>query len=268
MDYDPIKRSLGRFFNARTWTRRLFYRLLDVLLLRTWHIHRAIKAFGRNSNNNIQVLDAGSGFGQYVDFMARKYPKWHITAIDVKAEEVEACQTYFLKKGMNNVDFQVQDLVRYVLPDQYNLILSVDVMEHIEQDREVFFNFYKSLKKGGMLLISTPSDMGGSDVTKDTDHSFIGEHVRDGYSKSDLKEKLESAGFQRIKIDYTYGRPGSISWRLSMKYPITMLGRSKMFLVVLPFYYLITMPVILLLNLADVRTKHSKGTGLMARAWK
>jgi 2-polyprenyl-3-methyl-5-hydroxy-6-metoxy-1,4-benzoquinol methylase len=33
---------------------------------------------------------------------------------------------------------------------------SVDVMEHIEEDVEVFKNFYQSLKDGGVLLISTP----------------------------------------------------------------------------------------------------------------
>ena len=49
----------------------------------------------------------------------------------------------------------------------YNIILSVDVMEHIEEDVLVFQNFYKSLKNNGVLLISTPSDKGGSDVHND-----------------------------------------------------------------------------------------------------
>jgi len=39
------------------------------------------------------------------------------------------------------------------------------------------------------LLISTPSDQGGSDAQEEHD-SFIGEHVRDGYAIKEIEEKL------------------------------------------------------------------------------
>ena len=69
-------------------------------------------------------------------------------------------------------------------------------MEHIEEDVLVFQNFYKSLKNNGILLISTPSDKGGSDVHSDNEESFIDEHVRDGYSIKDITEKLIAGRFQ------------------------------------------------------------------------
>ncbi len=75
-------------------------------------------------------------------------------------------------------------MTQFVKPDEYNLIISIDVMEHITDDIQVFKNFYQSLKSGGILLISTPSDQGGSDVHDDEEKSFIAEHVRDGYSIS------------------------------------------------------------------------------------
>ena len=53
--------------------------------------------------------------------------------------------------------------------NSFDLALSVDVMEHIVEDVEVFRNIHTSLKDGGMLLISTPSDQGGSDVHDDAD---------------------------------------------------------------------------------------------------
>ncbi len=61
-------------------------------------------------------------------------------------------------------------------------------MEHIEDDLKVFGNFYNSLKDNGILLISTPSDRGGSDVHNEKEESFIDEHVRDGYSINDITE--------------------------------------------------------------------------------
>jgi hypothetical protein len=141
-------------------------------------------------------------------------------------------------------------------------------MEHIEEDVLVFKNFYKSLQDNGILLISTPSDKGGSDVHSDTQESFIDEHVRDGYSIKDLTEKLTLAGFRNIEAVYTYGKPGNISWRLSMKYPIRMLNVSYLFFIILPFYYLIFFPVSIILNILDLHLIHKSGTGLLVTARK
>jgi hypothetical protein len=141
-------------------------------------------------------------------------------------------------------------------------------MEHIEQDVKVFQNFYKSLKNNGILLISTPSDKGGSDVRNDKEESFIDEHVRNGYSITDITEKLSLAGFRNIDSGYTYGKPGNISWRLSMKYPVIMLNISKLFFIILPVYFLFIFPVLIILNFYDLRLTHKSGTGLLVTARK
>ncbi len=270
MQYDPIKHSLGRFFSRSVFLRRVFYHLLDVLLLRTWHIHKALRHFSRqhNGSKDLQVLDAGSGFGQYTYYMARKRPDWSIYAVDLKPEEIGACQSFFQKAGLTNTRFEVSDLTGFVKPGAFHLVLSVDVMEHIEDDDQVFRNFHASLKEGGMLLISTPSDQGGSDVHSGSDRSFIEEHVRDGYGRVEISDKLKKAGFNRVETYFTYGLPGSISWHLSMKTPISLIGISRFFMFLLPLYYLLVMPFSLLLNLADLHLRHRSGTGLLVKAWK
>ena len=119
-----------------------------------------------------------------------------------------------------------------------------------------------------MLLISTPSDQGGSDVHSDGETSFIEEHVRDGYNVKEIEAKILSAGFSKVDVRYSYGSPGKISWKLSMKYPILMLGASKLFFITLPFYYLLTYPFSFVLNYIDAHTIHKTGTGLIVKAWK
>jgi hypothetical protein len=141
-------------------------------------------------------------------------------------------------------------------------------MEHIEEDLLVFRNFYNSLKKDGILLISTPSDRGGSDVHNDNEASFIDEHVRDGYSIKDITGKLALAGFKSVEAGYTYGKPGNISWKLSMKYPIQMLNISYLFFLLLPFYYLLFFPISIILNIFDLCITHNTGTGLLVTARK
>ena len=270
MHYDPIKQFLGKIFNRHPFGRKLFYRLLDILLLRTWHIHKALRAFrkAQGTGPDVRVLDAGSGLGQYSWYLARKNPQWQVLGVDVKSEEIASCEAFAKKEGLRNLRFEVQDLTSYRQPKAFDLILSVDVMEHIEEDETVFAHFHESLKPGGMLLISTPSDQGGSDVHEDGDASFIEEHVRDGYAASEIREKLARAGFSEIQTAYSYGKPGSVAWRISMKYPILMLGRSRLFLALLPFYYLITGLPVLFLNYLDVRLRHSRGTGLIVKAFK
>ena len=68
MQYDPIKRSLGSVFNSTPFLRKVFYRLLDLLLLRSWHVRREVKKWAATAPKDASILDAGSGFGQY-DFL-------------------------------------------------------------------------------------------------------------------------------------------------------------------------------------------------------
>ena len=269
MQYEPIKRSVGRFFMRPLLMRKILYSFLDLLLLRTWHVKKALRRIDGQFPGDASVLDAGSGFGQYTWRMSKMNSRWNIKAVDINSEHIEDCTLFFNKSGLSGrVVFQTGDLITLADFDIYNIILSVDVMEHIEQDATVFRNFYNSLKNNGILLISTPSDKGGSDVHNAEEESFIDEHVREGYSIKDITEKLSLAGFRNIEARYTYGKPGYISWRLSMKYPIKMLNYSYLFFIILPFYYLIFFPVSVILNIFDLNLTHKTGTGLLVTARK
>lgn len=274
MQYDPIKHSLGEVFNKSPFLRILFFKLLDLLLLRAWHIHKELKNWAATRKDsvslyhNVHILDAGAGFGQYTHYLSSMNRSWNILAVDVKQDQVGDCNNFFRKIGRKSVLFKIADLTTFQLQNSFDLILSVDVMEHIQDDNAVFKNFYESLKEGGMLLISTPSDKGGSDVHADSSTSFIEEHVRDGYNRTEIRDQLQAIGFSKVESHYSYGIPGKLSWLLSMKYPILMLGASKLFFILLPFYYLIIYPISFVLNYLDIMIKWRSGTGLIVKAWK
>ena len=84
----------------------------------------------------------------------------------------------------------------------------------------------------------------------------------------EMEEKLKEAGFRENHLRYSYGKPGKLSWKLSMKFPILLVNAGKIFFILLPFYYLLTYPFCFLLNMMDVRFRHSKGTGLIVLARK
>jgi 2-polyprenyl-3-methyl-5-hydroxy-6-metoxy-1,4-benzoquinol methylase len=268
MQYDPIKHTLGSFFNFHPFLRIVFYKLLGILLLRTWHIKKEINSLFEKSSK-IKILDAGSGFGQYSYFLATKFPQSTVLGLDIKEDQIKDCNDFSAALGLSGrLSFKTADLTQFIESNQYDLILSVDVMEHIQEDRKTFSNMFGSLKKGGVLLISTPSDQGGSDVHEESDSSFIDEHVRDGYNLKEIEEKLKTAGFIHINARYSYGTPGKISWKISMKIPIILLNKSRLFFIILPFYYLICLPFFLILNYMDLHMEHKKGTGLIVKAVK
>jgi len=269
MNYDPIKDRLGGIFNRRPFLQRVFYTLLGIFFLRTWYVKREVRHLLSLMGTSPRILDAGTGFGQYTWWILKRWAEARILAVDVKTDYLTALGRFLKHYGVSDrVELQTADLTRDTFDPIYDLVLSVDVMEHIEDDRGVFRNLYASMRAGGYVLVNTPSDLGGSDVATDSDESFIGEHVRDGYNMDDLREKLETAGFRVTKSIYTYGWPGSIAWRILIKWPMQLLNQSFGWILVLPLYYMVALVPGLLMNGLDMVGSNERGTGLIVIAQK
>lgn len=268
MQYDPIKNIIGNVAKKAPVLRKFFYRLLGMMFLRTWYVKRALREFLGSKKEAFSLFDAGSGFGQYSYFIAKNFSTVSIHAIDVKEDYIADCKRFFAQIGLNNVRFGVEDLTVPTHTNKFDFILSVDVMEHIDDDVTVFKNFFTAMRSGGKLLIHTPSNLGGSDVHKEGDKSFVEEHARDGYSVEDITTKLKNAGFNILYTKYSYGPVGTFAWRLGIKYPLLMVNASKASFVVLPFYYLATLWLTLLLMWIDFHSNNKTGTGLLVAAEK
>lgn len=268
MQYDPVKNMVGKLVRGRPRLRRVLYWLLGVLFLREWYAKRAVRAVLQNRRGDAEIYDAGMGFGQYTYYLARRFPSARIHAVDVKSDQVEDCQEFFSAMGLRQCSFAVEDLLTIQHENRFDLVLSVDVMEHIQDDRRVFRNLARSLKPGGVLLVNTPSNLGGSDVHGEDAQSFIEEHARAGYGVEEIREKIESAGLKIERITFTYGPLGQLAWRLGIKYPMLLLNVTKLLFIVLPLYYVIALPIILPLMYLDYVSNNSTGTGLLVVARK
>lgn len=272
MRYEPIKDKLGKLVGESPIRRRILYFVLGSLFLREWHVKRELRKILRE-NKIKNVLDAGSGFGQYAYYICKKMSGRSLAVaivcgVDVNREEIDKCNAFAGKLGLRNLSFTVADLEKLDFRDEFDLIVSVDVMEHIRDDVAVFRNFFSSLRKGGKILISTPSKFGGSDVHEEGEHSFIEEHFREGYSAEEITSKLESANVRVESIHYTYGRVGSWYWNLSIKIPVKLLNRSFLMIFFLPFYYLIALPFSFLFMAIDYFFPPKRGSGLLVVASK
>ena len=260
MQYDPIKKILGTFFNKTVFSRILFYRLLDLLMLRPWHIHKQLNSWGRKREEGMHVLDAGTGFGQYSYYLSRKHDNWNILSVDVNREQVCDCNQFFQKLKKHNVVFKTKDLESLKEEEAFDLILCIDVLEFIEEDHKILENFYASLNKGGMLLISTPSLL--------RKRVEIAEQVRKGYDRKQLTDTLKKIGFNHVRSNYSIGMFGKMSRMIALDVPVFLINISKLFLFFLPFYFIVLLPLIVIFNFLDTIIKVIYGDGIIMNAWK
>ena len=263
MYYDPVKDIFASLVRRFPFLRVFFYKLLNLFFLRAWYVKRELKKIRKIfGSKEINIFDAGTGYGQYTYFIHNHLRPNKIYAADVKEEWIKDNKEFFKRKNISSTTFGIEDLTKINHQDKFDLIVCVDVMEHIEEDITVFNNFYNALKNGGYVLINTPSVFGGSDVHENDGESFIGEHARAGYSDTELKDKLSSAGFKDFYFKYAYGFWGDKAWRLAIKFPMLLLNISKIFFLVLPVYFLITFPFALIMMLLDYSIKNKTGTGI------
>jgi len=267
MRYEPIKEKIGSAIGTSRSLRKLYYLCLGILLLRAWHVKRAIKKIFRERKFQ-RVLDAGCGPGQYSYYISRKF-KSKVTGVDIIKEEVDKSNRFAQDEKLSGAIFKVADLSSSDLSElsgaKYDLIISVDVMEHIKDDVAVFRNFATLLNNSGTVLISTPT--AGNDHDHE-EHSFIDEHFRSGYTPEDISEKLTAAGLKVENISFIYGFGGSIYWKLSMKIPITLLNKSYLYFALLPFYYVVAFPISLVFMAMDYYFPPKGGGGLLVVARK
>lgn len=268
--YDPVKDRFASIIRNSRFLRRLFYFLLDLFFLRSWHIRRILKKKGSELDQKGEwtLLDAGCGFGQYDRFILSQFKNVRVHSVDVKEDYLQDNRHYFqddIKK--ERIQFYEADLLEFSSETTFDFIICIDVLEHIEEDVKVMRNLQSCLKDGGYLLMHSPSHYSEEDA--DEDDSFVGEHARPGYSKEEITSKLKSAGFDSVKPHYTYGFWGHLAWVLSVKWPMIWFNKLNLFAVIpLLIYYPIVMPFCLIMNFTDLFTKNEKGTGIYALAEK
>lgn len=270
IQYDPLKDKFARIVKKSRFLRRLFYFLLDLFFLRSWHIRHLIKNRGEKFDRagTWTLLDAGSGFGQYDRFLLSQFDQVQIHSVDVKEDYLKDNRYYFEDEILNGrIQFYKANLLDFESETQFDMIICIDVLEHIEDDIKVMENLYQCLHPGGYFIMHSPSHYSEEDA--DGDESFVGEHARPGYSKEELAAKLDSAGFIPDNIHYTYGFWGHKAWVMSVKWPMLWFNKFGLPAVIpLLIYYPLVLPFCLVMNLADLYTKNKKGNGVYAVARK
>ena len=104
---------------------------------------------------NISVLNAGCGSGEMNIILAQNY-SWQIDAIDVDNEAISLSQKIQQANNLNNLKVFHTSIEEHSGEGKYDIIVSNDVLEHIENDVAAIEKLHNLLKTGGILCISVP----------------------------------------------------------------------------------------------------------------
>ena len=204
-----------------------------------------------------KILDAGSGIGVYTFWLAKKYSMATIIGGEIDYEKINFCKEYSKINRFQNVEFKKFDVTSPVKKGgEYNLIVNIDVLEHIEDYKNVLKNFHKLLGKGGYLYIHTPQP-NQTRIIKSFKKWSHEDHLREGYTPEELAQTLRKLRFKIVSIRQTFGFFGKLAWELSH------LSFKKGFVVAGIAY-----PITYLIALIDLLTTNKNGLGTAILAQK
>lgn len=151
------------------------------------------------------VLDAGCGRGVIARILAQRYPAAVVEAVDLDAETQRRNTEIARQMGLKNCQFLCADLAAFESPGKYDLIVSVDNLEHVDDDQGVLSRFFSSMQAGGTLVVHVPHLYRRWPIFRREVNFDVPGHVRPGYLLEDIQQKIATAGFQVMAQGYSYG---------------------------------------------------------------
>lgn len=108
-----------------------------------------------NSNLPLRLLDIGCGGGLLSEPMARLGAE--VTAIDASSKNITVAKLHVDGEGLQ-IDYQatsIEELARSKPAGYFDIILSMEVIEHVADVESFLRNACKLLAPGGLMILST-----------------------------------------------------------------------------------------------------------------
>jgi len=115
---------------------------------------RLLKQIPKFTGKNLTLLDIGCGngaslFGLHKDFK-------FCLGIDITDEHLSEFNDFKEQNNILNCEHRVLDIEKNVTLDQFDRIISFEVIEHLRDEDSVKF-YYDLMKDGGLIVVSVPN---------------------------------------------------------------------------------------------------------------
>lgn len=136
------------------------------------------------------VLDVACGVGYGSHYMADSLSDSLVKGVDISFAAIEEAKRVY---GHNRVSFYLADAVNlpaHITKIKYDLIVSLETLEHLNSQELFLENICAILKPGGVFIVSTPN----VDVTGHHEEGSQEFHIKE-YNLEEFRAALSGAGF-------------------------------------------------------------------------
>lgn len=157
-----------------------------------------------------RALDVGCGAGLLCEPLTRLGAS--VTGIDAAAENIAAARIHAAGAGLA-IDYRCDDVGRLGLAG-YDLVTSMEVIEHVADKPAFMAALAAALGEGGLMILSTPNRTNASRLLLVEGAEGLGmvpkgtHHWHDFITPVEMHDLLEGAGLKM-------GNPMGIAWSLS-----------------------------------------------------
>lgn len=224
-----------------------------------------------------RVLEGGFGRAIVLLWLARRHSDWLMEGVELDPLMAGDARRVVEQAGYSNVEIVEGNIESLDEEAAYDLVVSIDTMEHIEDDVDFLRSHFRALKPGGFLILHVPkqhqaqwrlipsfrrhevrSFVRAKDCQQDTRQVHVDGHVHDGYTRDELVQVVRRAGLEVVGVRETVGRWGEVSFEL-----------NNLLWSVPPFRYLLallTYPLTVPLAYLDLWQNPAQGNSLLITA--
>lgn len=155
------------------------------------------------------ILDAGCERADFTYYLARRYPAAQVLGIDIDKAFIDRDLSVLPKMRLPNLEFRLGDLAQMTFADRFDLVVSIDVLEHIPAQRAALENLRNALRPGGRAFFHIPTmrehPVPLSRHLRDFHAWAEGEHIARELTADEFTASVRDAGFRVLESRRTFG---------------------------------------------------------------
>jgi len=210
------------------------------------------------TGNPEKILDAGCGRAVFTYQLAKKFPHAHIVGVDTDEEQLAANRLIAKKARLKNISFKKADVAQLPYAEEFDMVLSVDNLEHIEDDTRALRCLAQALKPQGKLILHVPGHERRWFFFRFRTNFNVPGHFRPGYKLDEITKKVKETGLAVQDACYTYGWLETVSNNIS--YAITKAEAKNKAL------YALIFPILNMIAWCGRNSKPRQGAGVLVIA--
>jgi 2-polyprenyl-3-methyl-5-hydroxy-6-metoxy-1,4-benzoquinol methylase len=165
-----------------------------------WKAEKISKMLKEENISPGSICEIGCGAGEILNCLHPKFPQAEFYGYEISEQAFELCKA----RQKERLNYKLEDLLADSNTDYYDLLLIIDVVEHVED----YFTFLRKCKgKARIKLFHIPLDMNIQGILRTTpiitSRKMVG-HLH-YFSKETALSALSECGYDIIHYSFTHG---------------------------------------------------------------